>query len=57
MGLVSKPKLEDLGLDGQFPFIVRGTKQKWVSSTSLKKRKFIINGTQLTSLSNKAAIR
>ena len=31
MGLVSKPKLEGLGLDDQFPFTVRGTKQKRVS--------------------------
>ena len=26
MALVSKPKLEGLGLDGQFPFTARGTK-------------------------------
>ena len=32
MGLISKPKLEGLGSDGQFPFTVRGTKQKPVSS-------------------------
>ena len=31
MDLVSKPKLEDLDLDGQFPFTVRGTKHKQVS--------------------------
>ena len=31
MGLVSKPKLEGLGLDGQFPFTFHGTKQKQVS--------------------------
>ena len=31
MALVSKPKLEGLGLDDQFPFTVRGTKQKRVS--------------------------
>ena len=36
MGLVSRPKLERLGLDGQFPFTVRGTKQGRVSSSSFK---------------------
>ena len=56
MSLVSKPKLEGLGLDGQFPFTVRGAKQRWVSS-SFKKKYFTINGTQSTFLFNKAAIQ
>ena len=31
IGTCFKPKLEGLGLDGQFMFTVRGIKQKWVS--------------------------
>ena len=57
MGLVSKPKLEGLGLDDQFPLTVRGTKQKRMSSLPFKKKWFTINGTQSTLLSNKEAIR
>ena len=57
MGLVSKPKLEGLGLDDQFPLTVRGTKQKRMSSSPFKKKWFTINGTQSTLLSNKEAIR
>ena len=57
MDLVSKPKLEGLGLDSQFPFTVRGTKQKRVSSSLFKKKEFTINSTQSTLLSNKAAIQ
>ena len=42
MGLVSKPKLEGLGLDDQFLFTVHGTRQKRVSLSSFKKKQFII---------------
>ena len=38
MDLVSKRELEGFGLDGQFPFTVCGTRQKWVSSSLFKKK-------------------
>ena len=57
MDLVSKRELEGFGLDGQFPFTVCGTRQKWVSSSLFKKKQFTINGTQSTLLFNKAALK